>query len=76
MTMNERALYQRLCPTVDFSTACELLLCSIVDQFLQLVDFLKETAPSSDKHFARFTIDIDFGAIPEIDICNSRATAK
>jgi hypothetical protein len=81
MTINERLLYKNLYPTKDFSSSSKLILCSIIDQFLQLIKFLKDSKISStennqQKFFARFTIDIEYGTIREIDILNSEATTK
>ncbi|CAF3645656.1 unnamed protein product [Rotaria sp. Silwood1] len=81
MTMNERLLYKTLYPNKDFSLSSKLILCSIIDQFLQLVNLLKTIKTSSkenneQKLFARFKIDITHGSIHEIDILNSEATTK
>jgi hypothetical protein len=82
MTINERLLYKTLYPNKDFSSSSKLILCSIIDQFLQLIDFLKNSKTSSSKEnnqqkfFARFTIDIEYDSIKEIDIFNSEATTK
>lgn len=82
MTINERVLYKTLYPNKDFTSTSKLILCSIIDQFLQLIDFLKQSKNSSTienkekNFFARFTIDIEHGSVKEIDILNSEATAK
>jgi hypothetical protein len=81
MTINERLLYKTLYPNKDFSSSSKLILCSIIDQFLQLIDFLKNSKTLSkennqQKFFARFTIDIEYDSIKEIDIFNSEATTK
>jgi hypothetical protein len=82
MTINERLLYKNLYPNKDFSSSSKLILCSLIDQFLQLIQFLKDskTSPSTEndqqKFFARFKIDIEYGSIREIDIINSEATTK
>jgi hypothetical protein len=81
MTINERVLYKNLCPNIDFTSSSKLILCSLIDQFLQLIDFLKTSKTSltetdQQKFFARFTIDIEYGSIREIDILNSEATSK
>ncbi|CAF0771593.1 unnamed protein product [Rotaria sordida] len=81
MTMNERILYKTLYPNKDFSSSSKLILCSIIDQFVQLINFLKNTKISSTeneerKHFASFKIDVKYGTIQEIDILNSEATTK
>jgi hypothetical protein len=78
MTINERLLYKTLQPNKDFSSSSKLILCSIVDQFLQLIEFLKASSTENHKPkmFARFTIDIQCGSIREIDIMNSEATTK
>jgi hypothetical protein len=79
MTINERLLYKNLYPKKDFSSSSKLILCSIIDQFFQLINLLKTSKISStendqQKFFARFTIDIQCGTIREIDILNSEAT--
>jgi hypothetical protein len=81
MTINERLLYKSLYPNKDFSSSSKLILCSIIDQFLQLIDLLKNSKISStenhpEKFFARFIVDIQYGTIREIDIINSEATKK
>lgn len=81
LTLNERLFYKHLCPKKDFSASSKLILCSIVDQFLQLIDFLKDSKKNSiettdEKSFARFIIDIQYGSIPEVDLLNSEATTK
>lgn len=81
LTINERLLYKNLYPKKDFSVSSKLILCSIIDQFLQLIDFLKDSKTTSTQNtgrkcFARFTIDIEYGSIPEIDLLNSEATTK
>jgi len=82
MTINERLLYKNLYPNKDFSSSSKLILCSLIDQFLQLIQFLKDskTSPSTEndqqKFFAHFKIDIEYGSIREIDIINSEATTK
>ncbi|CAF3702430.1 unnamed protein product [Rotaria socialis] len=81
MTINERILYKNLYPEKDFTSSSKLILCSIIDQFLQLVNFLKRIKTSSTEHdkrkvFAHFKIDINYGTIQEIDILNSEATTK
>lgn len=81
LTLNERLFYKNLCPKKDFSVSSKLILCSIVDQFLQLIDFLKDSKNNSseiteEKSFARFIIDIQYGSIPEVDLLNSEATTK
>lgn len=81
MTINERLLYKRLCPDKDFTSLSKLILCSIIDQFLQLVNILKSIKATSkendqNKSFARFKMDIRLGTIHEIDILNSEETTR
>lgn len=82
MTINERLLYKNLYPNKDFTSSSKLILCSIIDQFLQLAQFLKESKNAltienkNETFFAQFTIDIEHGSVPEIDIINAEATAK
>lgn len=67
---------------MKFPETSKLILCSLIDQYLQLVDFLKENIAKNvdfndgSKNFARFRIDVDRDVIHEIDISNSEATAK
>ena len=81
LTLNERLFYKTLCPKTEFSTSSKLILCAIIDQFLQLIDFLKDSKANSNEtldqtSFARFTIDIQYGSIPEVDLLNLEATTK
>ncbi|CAF1192862.1 unnamed protein product [Adineta steineri] len=82
MTINEIQLYKTLYPKKDFSLSSKLILCSLIDQYLQLLQLLQDSKTSTtteniqEKFFARFTIDIDYGSIREIDIINSEATTK
>jgi hypothetical protein len=81
MTINERLLYKNLYSKKEFSSSSKLILCSLIDQFLQLIDFLKDsksisTENMNQKFFARFIIDIEHGSIREIDLFNSEATTK
>jgi hypothetical protein len=81
MTINERLLYKNLYSKKEFSSSSKLILCSLIDQFLQLIDFLKDSKSTSTentdkKSFARFIIDIEHGSIREIDLLNSEATTK
>ncbi len=81
MTINERSLYQNLCSKKEFSPSSKLILCSFIDQILQLMDFLKDFKPTSTenidrKSFARFIIDVEHGSIRELDLLTSEATTK
>lgn len=81
LTLNERLFYKTLCPKKDFSNSSKLILCAIIDQFLQLIDVLKDSKANPNetndrKFFARFSIDIQYGSIPEVDLLNLEATTK
>lgn len=81
MTMNERQLYKKIYPNGDFSSSSNLILCSIIDQLLELIHVFKNTKQLSTRNpevniCARFTIDSKHGSIQEIDILNSEATTQ
>ncbi|UJR29084.1 hypothetical protein I4U23_010298 [Adineta vaga] len=82
MTINERLIYKNFYPKREFTSSSTIILCSFIDQFLQLIDYLKNTQLSTkenqykEKHFGRFSIDTEHGSIREIDILNSEITTK
>lgn len=78
MTLNERTLYKTLCPDLELSSSSQLISCSLVDQFLQLVDHLAQMKDSSqtDRVFGRLPIDLQSGSIREIDLLHSTITTK
>ena len=81
MTSNEQTLYRNLCPEVDFSSTSKLILCALVDQYLQLIDLLKEASNKSlghdqEKFAARFLIDSECGCVKDIDLRSAEETKK
>jgi len=78
MTFNERMLYKSLCPHLDLSSSSQMISCSLIDQFLQLVEHLKQMKVSSNTEsmVGRFQIDFHSGSIREIDLFNSIVTTK
>jgi len=76
MTLNERIFYKNLLPSKEFSSSSKLILCSIIDQFLQLIELLKQSKAEQDTSFACFKFDIEQGSVKQIDMFNCEATAK
>ena len=82
MTLNEQVLYKHLCPEVDFSSTSKLILCALVDQYLQLIDLLQEANAKSvgddeqETFAARFLIDSKCGCVQDIDLRSSEETKK
>lgn len=76
MTLNERIFYKNLLPSKEFSSSSKLILCSIIDQFLQLIELLKQSKNEQNTSFACFKFDIAQGSVKQIDMFNSEATAK
>ena len=81
MTVNETLFYKNFYPKRDFSSS-KIILCAFIDQFLELIDFLKDSQQSDKENqhqrrtFARFSIDVQRGPTQEIDILNSEATTR
>ncbi|CAF0959619.1 unnamed protein product [Adineta ricciae] len=79
MTINETLFYKNFYPKRDFSSS-KVILCSFIDQFLQLINFLKDSQQSDKENqhqqHARFSIDVQHGSTREIDILNSEATTR
>lgn len=76
MTLNERLFYKSLYPTKEFTSSSKLILCSIIDQFLQLIDLLKQSKTDRETRFACLKFDIEQGSVKQIDMLNSETTAQ
>ncbi|UJR29086.1 hypothetical protein I4U23_010300 [Adineta vaga] len=78
MTINERLIYRNIFITI-IST---IVLCSFIDQFRQLIDFLQDSQSSNkenqnrQKYFARFSIGVKHESIRDINILNSEVRTK